>query len=136
MRIRTAGVSLDLGLVATLCMLAVGLWVAFAAVTSGRALAPSLPGIVPLPEIPTTQPAPTNAAPRPPASAAPANTNEESPSAPAAPNPAQPGSGIQPRGPGEVDPAGADPYPPKPRFDEPLDPPITNVKPIRILEDR
>ncbi len=133
MRTRTAGISVDLGLVAALAVLALGLWVAIAA-ASGRALAPSFPGIAPVQEIPTTQPAPTNAAPLP--SAAPANTNEQLPTAPAAPDPARGGSGTQPADPGQVDPAQADPYPPKPRFDEPIDPPNTNVKPIFIGEGK
>jgi hypothetical protein len=130
MRTRNAGISLDLGLVAALAVLALGLWVALAA-ANGRALAPSLPNIAPLPGTPTTQPAPTNTGP----SAAPANTNDQSPTSPAGPNPAQGGSGTQPTG-GQVDPAQADPYPPKPKFDEPIDPPITNIRPIRIGEDK
>jgi hypothetical protein len=136
MRTRTAGFSADLGLVAALGLLVVGLWIALSVVTNGRALAPSFPGIAPKPEIPTSQPAPTNAAPQPPPSVAPANINEGSPATPVAPDPAQSGSGTQPTAPGQIDPANVDPYPPKPKFDEPIDPPITNVKPIRIGEDR
>lgn len=132
MRTRTANFSVDVGVLAAIGMLALGFWIALSVVIGGRALAPSSPRTGPLPEIPTTQPAPTTA-PAPPPSAAPANTNE---GPPAAPDPARSGSGTQPTGPGLVDPAQADPYPPQPRFDEPIDPPNTNVKPIYIGEGR
>jgi hypothetical protein len=131
MRTRSASFSLDVGALAAIGILALGLWVALSVVISGRALAPSYPGSDPLPA-PTTQPAPTNAAPP---SSAPANTNEQPSSAPAAPNPAQSGAGTPPTGP-QVDPAQAEPYPPRPKFDEPIDPPITNVKPIYIGEGK
>jgi hypothetical protein len=132
MRTRTTGFSTDLGVVAAVCVLALGLWIALTVIANGRALTPALPGIAPLPENATAQPARTNA-PEPPPTAAPANTNDKPP---AAPDPAQSGSGTQPAGPGQIDPAQVDPYPPKPKFDEPVDPPITNVKPIRIGEDK
>ena len=135
MRIRTAGFSADLGLVAALGVLALGLWIALTVIANGRALTPSLPGIAPRPEIPTSQPAQTNA-PEPAPSAGPANTNERPPTTPAAPDPAQSGSGTQPTSPGQIAPVQADPYPPKPKFDEPIDPPITNVKPIYIGEGK
>jgi hypothetical protein len=38
--------------------------------------------------------------------------------------------------PGQLNPAEAEPYPGKPKFDEPIDPPITNVKPIFIGEGK
>src|ERR1700687_64787 len=132
MRTRNANFSADIGLLAAIGMLALGLWVVLSVLINGRALAPTYPGAAPLPESPTTQPAPTNAAPMPPPSAAPANTDEQGPPSPVAPNAGRGGSGTQPTGPGLIDPAQADPYPPKPRFDEPIDPPNTNVKPIYI----
>ena len=135
MRTRSASFSLDPGALAAIGILALGLWVALSLVINGRALAPSYPGSDPLPA-PTAQAAPTNAAPLSPPSAAPANTNEEPASSPAAPGPSKDGVGTQPAGPGLVDPAQADPYPPKPRFDEPIDQPITNVKPIYIGEGK
>ena len=130
MRTRTATNSVDIGVLAAMAVLGLGLWIALSVVISGRVSAPSFPNTAPQPETPTTQPAPTSAAP------GPANTNEGPPTTPVAPDPAQGGSGTQPAGPGLVDPAQADPYPPKPRFDEPIDQPITNVKPIYIGEGR
>lgn len=42
----------------------------------------------------------------------------------------------QVRRPRVLDPAKVGPYPPKLKFDERIDPPITYVKPIRIGEDK
>lgn len=137
MRMRTMSFSADLGLLAIVALLCLGALAIVAGSSALRPQAPSDRGTAPALDVPAApqptaaplaptpaEPAPANAQPSARPSAVPAGAAEQ----PVGGSEVTPGPGKAPSGP-----AGPDP---RQKFDEPNDPPITNVKPIYIGEGK
>jgi hypothetical protein len=129
---------MDLGLMAVVALLCLGLGAALVASAALRPQAPSERGVAPVLDVPSNPPAQT-AAPLLQLPAEPPSQNAQPSAAPSpvpagAPEQPQGGSGVtQPGSGAPTGPAGADP---RQKFDEPNDPPIQGVKPIYIGEGK